>query len=160
MPASPDKYIALLGYDVQHKMVTIYEAWNLRDDRLKRLRLRDMVLSFWKQKAGMPAQELKIIQYDTVLENTMQPLLSKIYEGMGSSNSGSLLISALGRSHEERLAYQALCNLGPFGRGALKMLNEYAELSGRSIKSFQIQDSDYPSMVPGKGFHNLLIHLN
>ncbi|KAL1856840.1 hypothetical protein Daus18300_010603 [Diaporthe australafricana] len=158
--ADPDKYIALFGYDVQQKMVTVYEAWNLRDDGLKALKLRDMILSFWKQKTGLPIQELKVIKYDTVLENTMQPLLSAIDESICHSDSDSLMISVFGTSYEERRAYEALHIFGPFVNGAVKMLDEYAELSGRTIKSFEIQHSDYPSMVPGKGFHNLLIHLD
>lgn len=157
--ANPEKFIALLGYDIRHRMVTVYEAWNQRDDGTRRLKLRDMILSFWQQKAGQPPEALRIIEYDTVFEPILQPLLSAIYEASGPSNGRPLRVSASGSSRDETQAYQDLLNIGPFGNGAAKMLQEYAELGGRVVQSFEILKSDYPSMVPGKGFHSLRIHI-
>lgn len=131
MSTNPEKFITLLGYDIRHRMVTVYEAWNQRDDETRRLKLRDMILSFWQQKAGQPPEALRIIEYDTVFETTLQSLLSAIYEAFGPSNGRPLRVSASGRSRDERQAYQDLLTIGPFGNGAVKMLQEYASWVGK-----------------------------
>lgn len=130
-------HIALLGYDVPGGIVTVYEAWTRDRDEVKSLNLRDLIVSFWKQKAGQDLGALRVIKYSSVLEETTRPLIKGIYEVMGSWFGLPLTISARGTKPGERVAYLALLRQGPFGNGAQGMLAEYAGFSGKSIKAFE-----------------------
>lgn len=158
IPKSGVDYIALLGYDTKKGIVTIYEAWTRNGHGSKSLKLRDIIVSFWKHKAGQNISTLRVIRYWTVLEETMRPLIRDIYDKMNLGSNIPLILPARGMNIGERNAYLALLHQGPFGNGAQKMLAEYAEFSGRNIEAFEIQDTGYPDDCCG--FHHLLIYID
>ncbi|KAF3768600.1 hypothetical protein M406DRAFT_71588 [Cryphonectria parasitica EP155] len=131
--------IAILGADIDSGTVTVHEALNHRDQG-RALKLRDMIMSFWRYKAGQSINNLKVIKYDTVMEYATLPILERIFDNY-SVDGLPVSITATESSSSRRRAFNDLLRKTPFGQGAKKMLREYAELRGRRVISFLIEET-------------------
>lgn len=88
----------------------------------------------------------------------MRLLTREIYEKLDLGSGFPSFIPASGTSVSERVAYLVLLHQGLFGNEAFKMLAEYVELYGRSVKAFRLHYLGCPDAR--LGLHHLFIQFS
>lgn len=121
----------------------VHDAKNKKGDRNpKKVALRDILTSFWK-KSGKQTSELEYITYTHAVEEDLEKLLPRVYSALGrdmkddKKGAKSVFINSASSGAEQE-AYKLLVNKTPFGAGARKMLDEYSDFAGRTLKGFNL----------------------
>lgn len=140
--AEPDKFIARLAVDVRQGMILVHEAWNKRHDTHKSMKLRDMIMSFWKFEANQDTDTLRWIKYKCVVEEYLMPVLNEIYDKNLPGGQEDLYIPSAGGGKPFRKAYCKLMVNAPFAIGATRLLREYFEPNMRRIDGLIISSAD------------------
>lgn len=144
--AKPDKFIARLAVDVRQGTIVVHEAWNKKMDTHKSMKLRDMIMSFWKFKANQDINSLRWIKYKCVVEEHLMPVLNQTYDNILPGGQEDLFIPPAGGGQPIRKAYCKLMVKAPFAIGARKLLKEYFEPNLRRIDGLIISSADRGSL--------------
>ncbi|KAH8903812.1 hypothetical protein BR93DRAFT_940463 [Coniochaeta sp. PMI_546] len=123
----------VLGYNKNGGKILVFQAWNAGDDAASRIPLRGILLSVWKTEAGGDVKSLKYIQYENVDEASVLQAIDDAYKAMGKTPKETkvLAVGVTGTAPGEQAAFQKLATGNPFGVGAQKMIEDYAEMAGR-----------------------------
>lgn len=144
--AKPANYIARLAVDVRQGMILVHEAWNKKMDTHKSMKLRDMIMSFWKFKANQEINSLRWIKYKCVVEEYLMPVLNEIYDNILPRGQEDLYIPPAGGGQPIRRAYCKLMVNAPFAIGAKRLLREYFEPNLRRIDGLIISSAGRGSL--------------
>jgi hypothetical protein len=132
----------LVGYDKKGGTMVVMQAWNAGDKTASRIPLRGILLSVWKTEAGSDVKDLKHIQYENVVEKDVVKAINDAYLVMGkTADMKTLTVGVAGTTLGEQAAFQKLAKGNPFGLGAQKMIDDYAEMAGRKITGFTVGKS-------------------
>lgn len=140
--AEPDRFIARLSVDVRQGMILVHEAWNKRYDSHKSMKLRDMIMSFWKFKANQDINTLRWIKYKCVVEDYMMPVLNEIYDNVFPGGQEDLYLPPAGGGNPIRRAYCKLMVHAPFAIGAKRLSREYFKPNTKRIDGLIISSAD------------------
>lgn len=140
--AEPEHFIARLAVDVRQGMLLVYEAWNKKRDTHRSMKLRDMIMSFWKFNANQDIKTLRWVKYMHVVEEFMMPALDEIYDNIFPGGQDDLYIPPTGGIQRMRKAYCKLMLKSPFAISAKNMMREYFDPKMRWIEGFIVSAAD------------------
>ncbi|KAK7716762.1 hypothetical protein SLS63_010965 [Diaporthe eres] len=104
-------------------LLGVFNAVPDDDTRPERLPLRDIQLGIWVYSVGRAAADLLYIKYLDVYEPNLVAITPQvIFRNYHTEN--------------EEKAYDLLHNETPFGNGAQKMTDEFAEMQGKEVEAF------------------------
>lgn len=133
---NPNVPINTFGVKNEHRnMLLIPRAYNNSPDHdpqpeSQKLLLRAQIVSYWTLVEHRDLRELGRIVYANVIEQTLKGNVNDVQQKMGAPTDKDLLIA------RDDPPFEALLTRTPFGAGAQKMLDEYADLfRNKSIKS-------------------------
>ncbi|KAJ0120710.1 hypothetical protein J7T55_015442 [Diaporthe amygdali] len=90
----------------------------------------------WVSSVGRGAADLLGIKYLDVYEEQLSEVTHQVYDLMGESEAQDLIIFRNHHSDEKEETYNLLHDNTPFGAGAQKMIDEFAEMQGKYIVAF------------------------
>ncbi|KAG6358941.1 hypothetical protein INS49_012461 [Diaporthe citri] len=125
-------------------VLAVFNAQTDDDTRPEALPLRDIQLGVWAYSIGRDAADLLYIKYLDVVEPELVEVTPHVYELMGVPQSQDLMIFRNYHSENEGKAYDILHNETPFGSGAQKMTDEFAEMQDKEVEAFW-----YEAQAPG-----------
>lgn len=114
----------------------VYEIYTNRDPRdwRERPRAAAIFLSFWHHHLGQPIESLRTIFFQTVTEDTMCNLKSRIYGLMGYEGWEELDIRRRGGRPGEDAAFDLTCKETKFGRCVKLMETKNQAMKDAGIK--------------------------
>lgn len=130
------------GYKEGVGQALVAEAYNSADPRKgNRLKLRDILLGWWKDQSGMPVSSLTSVYLQAVVEESTKAAIDKAYRLMGiTDRNKSLTLYSGGDDRNMAAAFEELLTNSKFGSGMDLMLKEYSdsEFHGKAITAFQM----------------------
>ncbi|ROW01367.1 hypothetical protein VMCG_05868 [Cytospora schulzeri] len=136
--ALPSTFVDMLSFQSSSSTINIWDAKN-KDDPLRNLRFRDILIAFWNEKVGTNPGNIQSFYFDSVVESSTQAVLEEIIKDLGKEYGQKFTLLEGSADKSERLAYAMLMDRSKLISLVTVTLTEFEAFSGRDITSLSVQ---------------------
>ncbi|KAK2597264.1 hypothetical protein N8I77_013124 [Diaporthe amygdali] len=126
-------------------VMRIYEIWAGRDERdpTQKAFMHDDVIGFWRlNPLNRNLDDLKELVFNTVIEQTLNDMVTRVYRMVGADLMQPLGIFRDGQTNGEQQAFQLILTQSKFGKRMQQAIDEFEEFKNRRIEAFYFTDAD------------------
>ncbi|TQN69925.1 hypothetical protein CSHISOI_05670, partial [Colletotrichum shisoi] len=143
-----DDPVDIIGIDTSDYIITVYEAYNGREERGEgeRLKLRDIQMELWDIQPDVRRSDLTAVRRKGIINKKTARQIRKVYEKLDEEENETVILNS-GDTGVKGEAWELLKDT-PFFGGTAKLLDEYGV--GKRISQIVIRPTDQ-----GSGDHDL-----
>ncbi|TDZ38592.1 hypothetical protein CTRI78_v010797 [Colletotrichum trifolii] len=113
---------------------TIHRQWaKQRDPKRRTVTAREVMLSFWKEKSGLPLEDLRHVVYEDITNQESKDAVQYVQSKFRPWCDGQRCKAA----YTETEAFQYLIDKSPHAKGSKRFVDEFTEFSNLFISSFE-----------------------
>lgn len=130
-----------LSFRRKNEMCTVWDAKNaVVDDTPDRLRLRDILMGFWKDKSGASPSKIKTFYFDAVTEPSTYNTINAVNEALKKKPGQKYTLKNNSGTKAEKAAFAQLVSDAKLIGMVNAMLGEFIEFAEKGkIKSIDIR---------------------